>query len=83
MYNITDRFRVKSDRNRKCKGPIANYLLKVYDSKIQLYSSNGKIPTDFSCDLEDIHRIKYLSTKQHKSAINEYLSITIKNAKSK
>ena len=79
MSIITDRFRVKSDRSDKWKGPIADYLLKVCDDKIQLYSSNGKIPTDFSCDLKDIHRIKYLFTKQQKAMI----SITTKSAQTK
>ena len=77
-----DRFRVKTDRCHKGKGPIADYLLKVFDDRIQLYSSNGKIPTDFSCKLHDIHRIKCLTAKGHKEMI-EYVSITIKNAQSK
>lgn len=75
-----DRFRVRTDRSHLCKGIVADYLLKVYDDKIELFTSNGKILTDFSCDLKKIHRIKYLSTKQHKTR-NEYLSIIIIDAK--
>ena len=82
MYVITDRFRVRTDRSHLCKGTMADYLLKVYDDKIELYTSNGKIFTDFSCDLKEIHRIKYLSTKLLKAS-NEYLSITIKDPISK
>ena len=63
-------------------GPMADYILKVYDDKIQLYTSNGVLPTNFSCDLKEIYRIKCLPGKYCKSMIG-YFSITIKNAKSK
>ena len=82
MCVITDRFRVRTDRSHLCKGMMADYLLKVYDDKIELYTSNGKILTDFSCDLNEIHRIKYLSIKLHKTS-NEYLSIITNDAHSK
>ena len=62
--------------------PMASYILKVYDDKIKLYTSNGVLPTDFSCDLKEIYRIKYLSAKRCEPMIG-YLSITIKNVKSK
>ena len=61
---------------------MADYILKVYDDKIKLHTSNGVLPTDFSCDLKEIYRIKCLPGKYCKSMIG-YLSITIKNAKSK
>ena len=64
-----------------CKGTMADYLLKVYDDNIKLFTSNGKLPTDFSCGLEKVHRIKYLPTKQ--GVINGYISISIKNEQSK
>ena len=73
---------MRTDRYHFCKGPMANYVLKVYDDKIKLFTSNGRLPTDFCCDLKDIHRIKYLPTKHHK-VMNAYLSIAIKNEKSK
>ena len=73
---------MKTDKDHMCKGPMADYLLKVYDDKIRLFTSNGKLPTDFSCNLKEIHRVKYLSARHHKS-MNGHLSITIKNAKSK
>ena len=62
--------------------PMADYILKVYDDKIKLYTSNGVLPTNFSCDLKEIYRIKCLPGKYCKSMIG-YFSITIKNAKSK
>ena len=77
-----DRYRVRTDRSHLYKGVIADYLLKVYDDKIELFTSNGKIPTDFCCDLKEIHKIKYLSTREDKTR-NEYLSITILDAHSK
>ena len=61
---------------------MADYILKVYDDKIKLHTSNGVLPTDFSCDLKEIYRIRCLPGKYCKSMIG-YLSITIKNAKSK
>ena len=73
---------MRTDRDHLCKGLMADYLLKVYDEKIKLFTSNGKISTDFSCDLKEIYRIKFLSEKQH-CAANGYLSITTKNEKSK
>ena len=75
----TDQFRVITSIGN---GPMADYILKVYDDKIKLYTSNGILSTDFSCDLKEIYRIKYLSTQHHKSETG-YLSITINNAKSK
>lgn len=78
-FNITDEYRVRTDIDHIGKGPMADYLLKVYDEEIRLFSSNGKLPTDFSCDLKEIHKIKYLYTKKN----NGYLSIVAKNAKSK
>ena len=62
---------------------MADYILKVYDDNIKLFTSNGMLSTDFSCNLEEIYTIKYLSTKHRHKSMNEYLSITIKNAKSK
>ena len=75
----TDQFRVITSIGN---GPMADYILKVYDNKIKLYTSNGILSTDFSCDLKEIYRIKCLPGKNCKSPIG-YLSITIKNAKSK
>ena len=75
----TDQFRVITSIGN---GPMADYILKVYDDKIKLYTSNGILSTDFSYDLNEIFKIKYLSTQRHKSEIG-YLSITIKNTKSK
>ena len=84
MYDIyiSDQYRVRTDRDYKCKGPMSDYLLKVYDEKIILYSSNGKLPTGFVCYLKEIYQIKHLSTKQQKPTYR-WLSITIKNARSK
>ena len=62
---------------------MADYILKVYDDNIKLFTSNGILSTDFSCNLKEIYMIKYLSTKHHHKSMNGYLSITIKNAKSK
>ena len=73
---------MRTDINHICKGPMADYLLKVYDKKIELYTSNGILPTDFSCNLKDIYKIKYLYTRQH-NAVNGYLRMAVKNAKSK
>ena len=78
-HNITDQYRVGTNRDN---GAMADYVLKVYDDKIRLFTSNGILPTDFSCDLKEIYRIKYLPARHHKS-MNGHLSITIKNAKSK
>ena len=75
----TDQYRVMTSRDNS---PMGNYILKVYDDKVKLYTSNGALPTDFSCDLKEIYRIKCLSAKQCKSMIG-CLSITIKDAKSK
>ena len=75
---------MRADGDHFCNGPMADYILKVYDDKIKLFTSNGRLPTDFCCNLKDIHRIKYLPTK-HSKATNGYrcLSIAIKNEKSK
>ena len=82
VYVTVDRYRVRTDRTHLFKGMISDYLLKVYDDKIELFTSNGKIPTDFCCGLKEIHKIKYLPTKHDKTR-NEYLSITILDAHSK
>ena len=63
--------------------PMADYLLKVYDDKIKLFTSNGRIRTGFSCDLKDIYRITYLPVAtKHYSSMNGFLSFSIKNANS-
>ena len=62
---------------------MADYILKVYDDNIKLFTSNGMLSTDFSYNLEEIYMIRNLSTKHHHESMNGYLSITIKNTKSK
>ena len=78
--NITDHYRVKAMRNN---GLIADYILKVYEDKMKLFTSNGMLSTSFSCNLKEIYKIKYTSSKHSHKSMNGYLSITIKNAKSK
>ncbi|XP_065911627.1 uncharacterized protein [Dysidea avara] len=56
-----------------------NYVLRVYDDKIKLFTANGKIAMNVSYKIKDIHNIKYqpATTKQYKKTS---LTFSIKNA---
>jgi len=59
VYICTDEYRVKVERNCDGQTPYGEYVLKIDNEKIRIFTSNGKIPTKFSCSIRDIYRAKY------------------------
>jgi len=55
----TDEYRVKVERNYDGHTPYGDYVLKVENENIRIFTSNGKLPTKFSCPIKDIYEIKY------------------------
>jgi len=65
--------------NYKEDTPYGNYLLKVFNKEIRLFTPNGIIPTKFRCSIKDIHKAK----SQPFGPMECYLTLSIKNAQTK
>ena len=76
LIMILDEYRVKVERNYEGNMSYGNYLLKVYNEEIRLFTPNGLIPTKFRCPIKDIHKAKYYSIGPHQCCV----TISIKNA---
>ena len=75
MYIYTDEYRVKVQKNYEKNASYGDYLLKVYNEEIRLFTPNGLIPTKFRCSIKEIHRVKYHSVGPQEF----YATISIKN----
>ena len=54
-----DEYRVQVQKTYEGDMLYGDYLLKVYNTEIRLFTPNGLIPTTFKCSIEEIHRVKY------------------------
>jgi len=56
-----DQYRVKVEQGCTDQGstPYGEYLLRVYDDVIKLFTPNGLLYTKFSCLIKDICEVKY------------------------
>ena len=60
-----------------------NYLLKVCDKKIKVFTANGKIETSVSLNILDIHKIKYQpKMKQSGTTKQGTLTLSVLNIQS-
>ena len=78
VFNNLDEYRVRVQKNYKGDMSFGNYLLKVYNEEIKLYTPNGMISTKFKLSMKDIHKVKY-----HAIGLQECttcVTISIKNS---
>ena len=66
-------------KNHKEDAVYGNYLLKVYNKEIKLFTSNGLIPTKFKYLIKDIYKVKYQRLESQDSCV----TISIKNIDTK
>jgi len=79
MSYYTDEYRVKVERNCDGGTPYGDYVLKIDNEEIRIFTSNGKLPTKFSCPIKDIYRAKY----QTIGAMQSCVIVSINNVLSK
>ena len=75
----TDEYRVKVEKNYEGSSPHGDYLLRVFNKEIKLFTPNGLIATNFKCSIKDIHRVKYNSVGPQERIV----TISVKNAQTK
>jgi len=81
----TDEYRVAvcdyKRRGTRCN----NYVLRVYDDEIKLFTANGKIAMNVSYKIQDVHNIKCqpATTKITKQYKKTSLTFSIKNAETR
>jgi len=68
-YIFTDEYRVKVERNCDRHTPYGDYVLKVDNDNIRIFTSNGQLPTKFSYPIKDIYRAKYKTTGTMQSCV--------------
>ena len=73
---ISDEYRVKVQKTYKGDVSYGDYLLKVYDKEIRLFTSNGLIPTKFKCIIKDIYKVRHHSFGK----LRDCVTISVKNA---
>ena len=79
MHIYADEYRVKVLKKYGKDVPYGDYLLKVYNEEIRLFTPNGLISTKFRCSIEEIDRVKY-----HLVGPQEcHVTISIKNTLTK
>ena len=63
---------------RSCTGSTlyGDYLLRVYDDVIKLFTPNGVIPTKFSLLIKDIYEIKY---RMYDSTPQKFVTLSVKS----
>jgi len=84
VFSQTDEYRVAlcdyKRRGTRCN----NYVLRVYDDEIKLFTANGKIAMNVSYKIKDIHNIKCQpAKKKYNSGIKTSLTFSIKNAETR
>ena len=75
---ILDEYRVKVIKNNEEGIPYGDYLLKVYNAEIRIFTSNGLIPTNFRCPIKEI-KAKYHSIGPQQCCV----TISVKNTQTK
>ena len=76
---MLDEYRVKVEKNYEGNKSFGNYLLRVYNEEIRLFTPNGLISTKFRCPIADIHKVKYNSFGSQECCV----TISIKNNQTK
>ena len=77
-----DEYRVQVKKIYEGDKLYGDYLLKVYNTEIRLFTPNGLIPTTFKCPMEEIHRVK--TVKYHPiGSQNCCVIISVKNVQTK
>ncbi|XP_065910428.1 uncharacterized protein [Dysidea avara] len=76
-------YRVKVERNCDGHTPYGDYILKINNEKIRIFTSNGKLPTKFSCPIKDIYRAKYKTTLTMQSCVVISINNILSNYKVK
>ena len=79
VHMHADKYRVQVKKYYKEDVPHGDYLLKVYNKEIRLFTPDGLIPTKFRCSIEEIHRVKCHSVGPQEF----HVIISIKNALTK
>ena len=71
-----DQYRVKVEQSCTGSTPYnGDYLLKVYDDMIKLFTPNGIIHTKFSFLIKDIYEIKY----QISDTMQKFVTLSVKS----
>ena len=78
-FVLSDEYRVKVIKNDEGNVAYGDYLLKVYNEEIRLFTSNGLIPTKFRCPIKEIHKVKHHAVGPQKCCV----IVSVKNIQTK
>ena len=72
-----DEYRVTVERSCTGSSSHGDYLLRVYDDMIKLFTPSGVIPTKFSVMIKDIFDIRFQMSDLR---VQKFVTLSIKNA---
>ena len=72
---LSDDYRVKVQKTYKGDMSYGDYLFRVYNKEIRLFTPNGLIPTKFKCVIKDIYKVRHHSFGE----LRDCVTISIKN----